>query len=203
MPQGLQRLDLSSNQFKELDLSQLPQCLKELYLDSNLFEQLNLAKLPQSLQIIDLGTNRLKELNLSHLQNLKVLYLCYNQLTKLDKLPQNLQTLDLNNNQLKELNLSQLPSSLQYLNLSSNPIEKVIGTKPVACIIFGLVLKIDLSNLETTNENCYICHMNEEETKNKVYILKCHHTHTYHQECLQSWINTDKPKKCVVCQTEF
>ena len=69
-----------------------------------------------------------------------------NQFKELDlsKLPQSLQYLYLNNNQFKELNLSQLPSSLYLYN---NPIEKVIGTKPKDCIVYGIKIKekIDLT----------------------------------------------------------
>jgi len=56
---------------------------------------------------------------------------------------------------------------------------------------------VDSCNPDT--ENCEICHDNADI----VFKTCCKKLHTYHKECLTTWLDISKSKRCPACTNEF
>jgi hypothetical protein len=177
-PLGLQTLSLHGNQLKDFSFEGCPPGLQNLYLSFTQLTDFSFEGCPPGLQILDLRDNQLKDFSF------------------VGCLP-GLQYLDLNGNQLKDFSFVGCPPGLKELELYSNRLENVIGSPPVICNVYGLKLipkSIDWSSFDDSNLECAICRQSE-GTK----VLKCHNTHIFHSECLETWFTSSKKRNCVMC----
>ena len=65
----------------------------------------------------------------------------------------------------------------------------------------GLFKTISFEELvdKTSEGECYICHMDMNETSEDVFSLKCHLEHVYHKSCLELWVKNGHKMECVIC----
>ncbi|MFK7948234.1 MAG: leucine-rich repeat domain-containing protein [Saprospiraceae bacterium] len=122
---NLEKLYIGRNDFESIDFQNAvtkSTSIKQIYCSNcNLYEIKNLDSLP-NLEVIDLGYNNLDEIPNLNFPNLK--------------------EIDLSNNNFRNINSSLLPSGLEVLTLSGNPLEVV----PYNILTFQNLQELHLRN---------------------------------------------------------
>lgn len=126
---NLIELDLSDNQFKEIDLK-LNKKLQILSLNYNKIDEINLENNPD-LKILYISNNTLKKISSDVCINLIELDLSYNRLQFIDlKKKTKLGTIVLNNNEFTEIDLENNPD-LKKFWIGNNKLKKLNVTKNI------------------------------------------------------------------------
>ena len=222
-PEGLTELQLNANKLKlspanPLDLSYLVN-LQKLCLDGNEISNFYAIHFPPQLKVLSVASNRLSSFDdigdLSYLRSLTVLILDGNELEEINgniskRLPDSLRYLGLASNKIYSLAIS-VPTSLQKLNLSENPLRKIRIDNINECVP-GLTLEIEQNGLEpktqksamrsprliwnaSLEKNCQIC-CEELEKGDIVRTLPC--LHQFHCNCITQWL--EHQKTCPTCR---
>ena len=123
LPPTLLTLQLSGNNFGEIDVAMLPRGLEHLGLSATALNTLNVAELPRTLKTLDIDHNRLADLDLTNLPPaMEELSASYNGLTSVDlsNLSQRLRKVYLDHNELRQVDLSMLSRLIRILVLDYN-----------------------------------------------------------------------------------
>tara|TARA_B100001287_G_scaffold276862_1_gene290271 strand:- start:1796 stop:3202 length:1407 start_codon:yes stop_codon:yes gene_type:complete len=184
LPKELEELDLSHNNIKKLDLSDISN-LKHLNLADNELQEL--SNLPESLEYLNVENNQLKQLNLETTQNLKHLVCSNNPILVLQKVPDSVK-IEMENNPFIEIDnddtktsksgkkkLNYLQSLNEYLRLK-NEYETAYMTAKRKAYYKGGSKKEKRRLVNEVKPLCVNCKRKvgtQFSYKDKYYIAKC------------------------------